>query len=273
MKKSTPTFSKDTLAFLLRAGRQKKNATWLEAPKNRVEYERVVQAPLAHLAKTLKSELQAVARDYNFPQKGLGRLKRSAERAKEYGSHYKSWLSYSAARPRVSRFDHNPNIFFLINPEDKDDPVLLAGGLYMPSSRQLRSIREAIANDASAFDKLFKTKAFARSFPGGFSLEKTATRPPRGFDPNHPRLAWLKLQGYFVWKPYTQREFASPGFAELVARDAAQILRLNALLDLALAKRLPAVEPRRTKASDSRKSEGLLDRLEGIQHVRREMDF
>lgn len=73
-------------------------------------------------------------------------LKCSADRAREYGSHLKDWISYSAARPRKSRFDHNPNLFFMIYPDHPDgESVLVAGGLYMPSSRQMRQLRETIA--------------------------------------------------------------------------------------------------------------------------------
>ena len=137
----------------------------------------------------------------------------------------------------------------------------------MPSSRQLRAIRESIAEDASAFEQLFKSKAFAAHFPGGFSDERIASRPPRGFDPTHPKMHWLKLQAYFVWKPYKMKEFTSPKFADIMAADCAQILRLNALLDQAIEKRLPTATP--TKKSET----GLSKNWDILQAPRREMDF
>jgi uncharacterized protein (TIGR02453 family) len=267
----TPRFSKNTIQFLKKAARQK-GQTWLE--KNREEYEEVLLAPLQHLARELKRELGPLAPDYNFPQKGIGRLKYSSHRAKEKGGRlYKGWMTYSAARPRQSRFEHNPNLFFLINTHDPKDTVLVAGGLYMPSSRQMRALRETIARDASAFDRLFATKDFARCFPEGFSLEKSSTRVPRGFDPAHPRMDWIKLQAFFVWHPYKLSEFTSPGFARLVARDFKQVLRLNRLrlnrlLEKAVQGQLPTAEP----APKAKKS-GLLQRLESVEPVRREMDF
>lgn len=262
---STPKFSTDTIAFLKKAARQKRG-DWLE--KNQAEYDSVLREPLTHLAETVIRELSPLAPDYHFPKRGLGRLKRSANRVAEQGvSLYKNWLSYSAARPRVSRFEHHPNLFFLINSEDAKDPVLVAGGLYMPSSQQTRKIREAIAHDASAFDLLFESKDFSKRFPGGFSKEKTSTRPPRGFDPNHERLDWLKLQAFFVWKPYSKKEYASAGFAKLVAEDFKQILRLNRLLEkVVIGKGLAA--PKKARRSTS-----LLENLESIEASRRPMDF
>ena len=259
-------FSSKTLQFIEKASRQKRE-DWLD--RNRDEYEKVLLFPLQRMALHLKKSLSGSATGYHFPQKGLARLKRSANRAQEYGSHFKDWISYSAARPRVSRFDHNPNLFFLLQPGDPDgDEVLLAGGLYMPSSRQLRSIRETIAENAEPFQKLFGSKSFSAKFTSGFSDERIATRPPRGFDPNHPQMNWLKLQAFFVWKSYSKKEFNSDSFFDLIAADGAQILRLNQLLDQALEGRLRVVEP---KSADM--PVRLTSKLEEIQAPRRKMDF
>lgn len=263
--KKIPKFSAKTIEFLKKAGREKR-VNWLE--KNQGDYDLLLREPLTHLATTVKEEISSLAPDYHYPQKGLGRLKRPANRVAERGGGlYKNWIHYSAARPRQSRFETNPNLFFLINTEDKDDPVLVAGGLYMPSSRQTKAIREAIARDASPFEKLFADKDFKRCFRGGFSLEKSATRPPRGFDPAHPKIDWLKLQAFFVWRPYSMKEFSSPKFAEIVVKDFKQILRLNRLLEKALVNR--PVETSR----EVNRSKGLLDRLEGIERIERQMDF
>ena len=232
-----PKFTAKSIAFLKAAGNAKRE-DWLE--KHQKEFETRIRAPLQNLAKHLKAELGSIAPHYNFPQKGIGRLKRSTQNSRDRSTGpFKNWLSYAAARPRTSRFEHNPNCFFLINTEDPKDTVLVAGGLYMPSSRQTRALRETIAKDASAFDELFASKSFARCFPGGFSDERLSSRPTRGYPPDHPRMDWLRLQAFFVWRPYSRREFYSADFPKLVAHDWKQILRLNQLLEQALQGRLP----------------------------------
>lgn len=268
LKSKAPRFSKKSLQFLLKAPRQKR-PDWLE--RNQAEFVETIQAPLQHLARFLKTELASVASDYHFPLKGIPRLKRSANRAKEYGSLFRDYVSYSASRPSASRFDKNPNLFFMIYPEDKDDSVLIAGGLYMASSRQVKAIREAIANDASAFDRLFASKEFKKRFPDGFSDERKSSRVPRGFDASHPRIEWLKLQAFFVWKSYTLKEFSSEGFPRIVADDFRQVLRLNELLELAIQGRLPAAAPKSLTRASGRSH--LEDQLEAIEPVRRKMDF
>src|SRR4051794_10880253 len=99
-----PRFSPHTLQFIERASRQK-DPQWLV--KHRGDYETYLLLPLQHLAQQLKSHLSLKAPGYHFPQKGIGRLKRSILRAKEHNSLFKDWVSYSASRPRVSRFEHN----------------------------------------------------------------------------------------------------------------------------------------------------------------------
>jgi uncharacterized protein (TIGR02453 family) len=265
---SVPRFSARTLQFIKTASRQK-SPTWLD--RNRMDYETHLLLPLKQLAQTVKAELSAVARGYHFPQKGIGRIKRMAHRVHAGGALYKDWISYSASCPAKSRFDHNPNLFFMIHPFDEDgEDVLVAGGLYMPSSRQVRAIREAIAADASAFDRLFASKSFAARFPGGFSDERKSSRVPRGFDPNHPRIEWLKLQAFFVWRPYKKSEFCSAGFSKLVARDFELILKLNELLDQALQGTLRPVIGKSKKSKDT---SAISSRLADLGPIRREMDF
>lgn len=283
-------FSKETLPFIEKASKQN-HPEWLN--RNREAYENLLLAPLQHLAQHLKKELSSEAPGYHFPQKGIGRLKRPAHRIGKNGGMYKNWISYSAARPAKSRFEHNPNLFFMMQTDDPDgDDVLVAGGLYMPSSQQTRAIREAIAAEDSSFasdlTRLFASKAFSARFKGGFSSERISTRVPRGFDPNHPKINWLKLQAFFVWKPYSKKDFTSTDFSNQVALDWAQILRLNELLDLAIQRRLPtqaaqqgkppthSARPRRGKAdpkTQKQKPGSLSSLLEQIEAPIRKMDF
>lgn len=260
-----PRFSKDTLSFILKASRQS-HPQWLD--RNRDDYERLLLEPLQNLAKSLKEALGAQATGYHFPQKGIGRLKRPANRVGEGGGTYKSWIAYSASRPAQSRFEHNPNLFFLLQPEDTEgDQVLVAGGLYMPSSQQLRAVRQAIAEDATPFDRLFASKKFSAHFKGGFSDERTSTRPPRGFDPSHKRINWLKLKAFFVWKSYSIRDFSSAAFPTQVAKDWTQLLRLNELLDQAIQKKLSS------QKKLPEKGDSLLSLLDRIEAPIRQMDF
>jgi uncharacterized protein (TIGR02453 family) len=262
-----PKFTLNTLPFIEKAGRQKK-VEWLE--KRREEHLENVVEPLQAIARYLKAKLAPIANGYHFPQRGLGRLKRSANSAAQYGSPLRDYISYSARRPAASRFDHNPSIFLLVYPGDEEgDEVLLAGGLYMPSSRQLKSIRQAIANDYGPFKRLFASSAFKSRFPDGFSDERKSKRPPRGFDPNHVQIELLKHQGYFVWRSYKRKEYTSASFGDLLVKDSRQILKLNSLLEQAIEGRWVS----ETK-KDRKLGPVLGDVLDRIEiRSRHEMDF
>ena len=223
-------FSKKTLEFLAKAGKQKKD-NWLE--KNQAEYEQVLRNPFISLAIKIKISLRPLAPKYHFPTKGLGRIKRPAFKVARGQPLYKDWLSMIATRPAQSRFESNPHLFFGLFPNE-DRKVIIACGLWQPTSRQTRLIREAIRNDAKPFQDLFKDKAFKLRFPDGFCLENMSTRVPRGFLASDENLKWIKLKNFVVMKEISLKDFSSPRFSDEVVKDFTQGLRFNHLLEKAM---------------------------------------
>jgi uncharacterized protein (DUF2461 family) len=78
--------------------------------------------------------------------------------------------------------------------------VIVAGGLFMPSSPQLKKVRSAIAADSEPFHRLFSDRDFKARFKSGFIMTNSASRVPRGFDVDHPDLDWIKLKSFLVQK-------------------------------------------------------------------------
>jgi len=223
-------FSKKTLEFLVKAGRQKKE-TWLE--KNQDEYEEVLKKPFIALAIKLKVRLRPLAPQYHFPTKGLGRIKRPAFKVARGQTLYKDWLSMIATRPAPTRFESNPHLFFGLFPNE-DKKVLVACGLWQPTSRQTRLIREAIRINPQPFKELFKDKAFSSRFPSDFCQDNMANRVPRGFLESDENLNWIKLKNFVVMKEIGLKAFSSPKFIDELVHDFTQGLRLNGLLEKAI---------------------------------------
>lgn len=223
-------FSKRTLDFLIKAGKQK-NPLWLE--KNMDEYEEVVRKPFIQLAENIKTALMPLAPGYHFPSKGLARIKRPDFKVAGGQAQYKDWISMIATRPSKSRFESNTHLFFGLMPNEKDT-ILVAGGLWQPSSKQTRLIREAINQDAEPFHELFADKQFKSRFKDGFYLADMSSRVPRGFSEDHDDVNWLKLKKFVVYKKISMKDFSSPKFSEYLIADFKQALRLNQLLDKAL---------------------------------------
>jgi uncharacterized protein (TIGR02453 family) len=225
-------FSNQTIPFLTEAAQQT-DPTWLD--QNQDTFDQLVRLPFLEMAETFKTELQSTVPDYHFPTKGIGRIKKAANKVVGGGAHYKDWLSISASKPSGSRFESNPHLFFGILPNIPPYMgVVVAGGLYMPSSPQLKKVRTAISENAKPFHQLFKDPAFKSRFKTNFSQENATARMPRGFDPDHPDAVWLQLKAFLVLKKITKAEFTSKGLALSVTEDFKQLIRLNRLLEAAL---------------------------------------
>lgn len=222
-------FSSQTLPFLTEAGQQT-DPNWLE--ENQATFEAHVRGPFIDLAERLKDALQSSVPDYHFPIKGIGRIKKAPNHLVSGGPRFKDWLSISMSKPSDSRFERNPHLFFGILPNiPQYMGVVVAGGLFMPSGPQLKKVRSAIAQDAQPFHALFADPTFKARFSTDFSRQEVASRPPRGFDPNHPDLDWLRLKRFLVIKKLTPAEFTSRDLVPSVAEDFKQLIRLNRLLE------------------------------------------
>jgi uncharacterized protein (TIGR02453 family) len=251
-------FSAKSFRFLKLAARQKKEV-WLE--NNWDEYQEVLVQPMkalvAEVAKTLGSE----APGYRFPRVGFARIKSYSGWEEESGrkpSVFRDWIHFSASRDSGSRYESCPNLYFHFAEGD----VYTAGGLYMPSADQTKHIRKWIDQDPSELEALLEDSAFKKVFKKGLGTERVLKTKPRDYPLEHPRIDWLKLSGWYVWRPIPQKQALSKGLAKIVIDDFRQVLRLNRLLD-----RYTSTWPR----LDLKPSAGV---LEGApQPTARAMDF
>lgn len=86
-----------------------------------------------------------------------------------------------------------PGIYLHIEP----NACFVAGGLYMPDAKQLKSLRSRIEEDWTALDELNKDPEFLKEFPTGLHGNKLKTMP-RGFDPEHPGREYLRMKQFIV---------------------------------------------------------------------------
>jgi uncharacterized protein (TIGR02453 family) len=222
-------FSNKTIPFLTLAAEQT-DASWLD--DKLTIYDEIIRFPFLEIAETTKAQLQETVPEYHFPTKGIGRIKKAANKVASGDAAFKDWLSISASKPSGSRFERNPHLFFGILPNTPPYMgVIVAGGLYMPSSPQLKKVRNAIAQNAKPFHELFNDSKFKSRFKNSFSKDASTINLPRGFDPNHPDADWLKLKAFLVIKKLSKTEFVSADLAQSIVDDFKQLLRLNRLLE------------------------------------------
>lgn len=81
---------------------------------------------------------------------------------------------------------------------DGDGTLGFGVGEYLPPPDRLRAIRENVVNDATGFAKLLKNKQLRATYRDLLEEDKLQ-RPPKGFDPAHPHVEYLKLKSFFLW--------------------------------------------------------------------------
>jgi uncharacterized protein (TIGR02453 family) len=90
-------------------------------------------------------------------------------------------------------------------------------GMYKPEPDALRKLRDAIADDTAGREL---TRILASLGRKGFEVDTHArlASPPRGFDPNHPRVDLLRMKDIYVGKLFGPAEVASPLVLDQVVR-------------------------------------------------------
>jgi uncharacterized protein (TIGR02453 family) len=130
------------------------------------------------------------------PKKAIFRIYRDT-RFSHDKTPYKTYFSAGIA-PKDKRRPSSaggPTYYFHIEP---DGNLLFGAGEYNPPAPRLRAIRQHVVNDATGFSKMLKNKHLRATY-GDLQNEGMLQRPPKGFDPDHPLVEYLKHKSYFVW--------------------------------------------------------------------------
>lgn len=131
------------------------------------------------------------------PKKAIFRIYRDTRFARDK-TPYKTYFSAGIA-PKDKRRPSEaggPTYYFHI---EGDGRLLFGAGEYMPPAPRLKAIREHVVNDATGFAKMLKNKHLRETYGSLREDEGKLQRPPKGFDPDHPLVEYLKLKSYFVW--------------------------------------------------------------------------
>jgi len=181
-------FPPEALKFLRRLKRNN-NRDWFLA--NKELYEEKVKGPMVDLVLALGGAMQSFAPEMIVdPKKAIYRINRDVRFSADK-SPYKTYIS-AIFYPRGMEKNSSSVFYFHFSPEE----LLIAGGVYMPGSKELRAIRQHIADHSERFRAILNKKEFKRTF--GEMWDGRLTRAPMGFAPDHEAIDLLRYKHYLV---------------------------------------------------------------------------
>ena len=217
-------FRPAALTFL-RAIKKNNRREWFEA--NRATFEREIKEPMKAFVEELDVEFATLAPEFvGDPKTSLFRIYRdvrfSADKS-PYKTHAAFWIFHRAPGRGVGQtVDGGAGFYFHLEP----DASIVAGGLWMPPRPKLQLVRDAIADDPAAWEKVVLDRAFTRRF-GGLNEDDPGVllkRLPRGYEPGHPAERWLRFNSFTVSRDLSNDDVVSPNLAAKVMKDFTAML-------------------------------------------------
>jgi uncharacterized protein (TIGR02453 family) len=183
---------------------------WFEANKQR--YKDVVIAPLCDFMEAMAPRVAKISKHIVVDPRPNGgsmfRIYRDVRFAKDK-SPYKTNAGVHF-RHALGKDAHAPGYYMHFAP----DEVFFGGGIWMPESDPLNKVRRAIASDPKAWKKVVEDKAFATAFKG--VQGEALSRPPKGFDPEHPYIGDIKRKSFFAMHESSAKTATSAAFVDEV---------------------------------------------------------
>jgi uncharacterized protein (TIGR02453 family) len=172
-------FPKDFFAFF-RELKANNDRAWFEDNKQR--FKDSVQAPMSDFIAAMAPALAKISKEFVADPRPNGGSMFRIHRDVRFARDKRPYKEHAACqfRHRLGRDVHAPGFYVHIAP----DEVFFGGGLWMPDGPALAKIRERIASRPGDWKKIVASPGFKKTF-GSIEGEQL-TRPPRGFDPNHP---------------------------------------------------------------------------------------
>jgi len=224
-------FTPQALTFL--RGLKRHNAKpWFEARRD--VYESALRAPMRLLIEEVDARLGVIAPEIIGSKRSMFRIHRdvrfSADKS-PYKTHAAVWFYHRDAGHSVgSQAAHGgAGFYFHLEPGGAS---MVAGGLWMPAAPVLKQLRMALAEDHKSFEKILSNASLKRQF-GAMDAEAVLTRPPKGYDQDHPAITWLRYKSFTMSQPLTDEQVQSRKLPDLLATRFATLLPLVRWLNAA----------------------------------------
>jgi uncharacterized protein (TIGR02453 family) len=208
-------FSPEAFTFL-RQLKRNNDRDWFKPRKEK--YIALLQEPMRCLISDLGRLCEKDCPEVYFnPRKSMFRIYRDT-RFSHNKEPYKTHIAASFYLGRKSKEQETTWLYLHIEPSS----VFVASGVYMPSSRQLRSIRESIDANPEALKKIILHPAFKRKFKK--IVGEKLKRKPATYALDHPDIELLKHKQFYIHLDYSPKAALKKNFVNKISRDFAAMM-------------------------------------------------
>ena len=111
----------------------------------------------------------------------------------------------------------------------------IAGGVWCPESDELKKIRKEIAFFHEDLEAIVNDYNFKKEFISITQNESNSLKnAPKGFEPNHPAIEFLKLKSFTASEKIDDELFTNKDFSKIIAQKLIVLKPLNDFLTRAL---------------------------------------
>ncbi len=139
---------------------------------------------------------------------------------------YKTWMS--AVLSEGGKKSLNPVYYLHLQPGNES---MTAAGLYQPTGDQMKKIRQEVDYNAAELKEIITQADFKQHF-GEIQGEKLS-RAPRGYQPDHPNIEFLKLKSFVAMRKFSDEAATASGFAEEAVKTFRAAQPFNEFLNVA----------------------------------------
>jgi uncharacterized protein (TIGR02453 family) len=213
-------FPKDFFAFF-RELKSHNERGWFEA--NKARFRDFVQAPMIAFIAAMAPHLRRVSRHFTADPRPNGGSMFRIYRDVRFAKDKRPYKEHAAChfRHALGKDVHAPGFYMHF----AQDEVFFGGGLWHPEADALAGVRTAIAEKPAAWRKAAGGVEFIRRF--GEVKGEALTRPPRGFDPEHPLIEDIKRKSFYAMQQGSPKLAQSP---QLVGEVAGAFAALGPLM-------------------------------------------
>ena len=199
-------FPADALTFLAEL-RENNDREWFAEHKPR--YEEVIREPALEVIRACEKPLRKISPFYIAePKRSGGSLLRIYRdiRFRKDKTPFKTHLAIRF-RHEIGRDNPCPDLYLHLEPES----AFLAGGMWQPPREPLLAIREAIAAKPTEWRRATRGKRFESVWS---MWDDSLTRPPQGFDKDHPAIEELKRKSFAASTEISPTRWLEPTLVE-----------------------------------------------------------